>query len=506
MAINTKHPAYARYQPDWQLCRDAYRGERVVKDKTVTYLPATSGMVADGMQTVQSPGYQAYMAYLIRAVFPDFMSMAVEHFIGMMHAHPPAIELPAALEPLRTRAGINGDPMEHLLRRINEQQLVTGRVGLLLDLPRIPDPANPLPYIALYNAEAVINWDDGAADQVDRPVLNLVVLDESEPKRVNQFDWKDVEQYRVLALGDLALNERTGIYRQGLFSADTTLSYNDAAMIEPGIRGRTLDRIPFEFINSKDTVSAPDDPPLLGLARLCMAIYRGEADYRQNLFMQGQDTLVVIGGTNDDDDNLRTGTGARIDLPQGGDAKYIGVNSQGLSEQRQSLENDRALAGQQAGQLATAKSNQIESGDSLKTRIAAQTATLNQIALAGAMGLERLLKTAATWVGADPEQVKVTPNLEFAESAFTTKELVEMMTAKNMGAPLSRKSIHETMVDRGFTKLDYETEISEIEEEEPLGGSSQERDALEREMAERGIGQQEDEEGAQGGAQGGAGA
>lgn len=498
MALNSKHPQYAEYQDDWRDCRDAYRGERVVKSRAQVHLPATSGMVADGMDNANQLGYKAYQAYITRAVFPDFVKLAVEHFIGMMHSRPPAIELPAALEGLRENADANGDGIEHLLRRLNEQQLVTGRVGIMLDLPRIPDPAQPLPYIALYRAETMINWDDGSKQELDKPVLNLVVLDESEFTRKADFEWEHKEQYRVLLLGDPLANEPGGIYRQGLFRDDDTLTFNESTLITPSIRGRTLDRIPFEFINTKDTVTAPDDPPLLGLARLCYAIYRGEADYRQNLFMQGQDTLVRIGFV-DDDNEQRTGAGAIIDVPVGGDAKYIGVSSTGLPEQGKAIENDKAEAAQVAGRLASAKSKQIESGDALQTRVAAAVASLTTIALASAMGLERLLKTAAVWVGANPDEVKVTPNLEFSDSAFDTKSLVELMTAKNLGAPISRKSVHELMQDRGLTQMEYDDEVGEIESEEPLAGSSQANAQAALDLEEKGLDQnsqqqQEDDE------------
>ena len=90
--------------------------------------------------------------------------------------------------------------------------------------------------------------------------------------------------------------------------------------------------IPFVFINSKDLSTIPDKPPLDSLARLALAIYRAEADYRQNLFMQGQDTLVRIGSTFEQDDEnkaVRMGAGARLDMPVNGDAMYIGVSGKG---------------------------------------------------------------------------------------------------------------------------------------------------------------------------------
>lgn len=469
MAIDTKHPQFSEFLEDWQMMRDTYRGERIIKEQGEKYLPATAGMIADGMN-IGATGYNAYQSYKKRAVFPDYVKDAVQAMIGMMHSKPPVIELPAALENMRYKATINGESLEYLLRRLNEQQLVAGRAGILLDLPVNPDPANPQPYIALYKAEHIINWDDGAVEELTLPQLNLVVLDESEYERDADFVWTFKNKYRVLVLGDVAANENTGAYTSGLF-LDNNLSFNPELTNAPNLRGKTLNKIPFVFVNSKDLVSSVDDPPLSGLAQLAIAIYRGEADYRQNLFMQSQDTLVVIGSA---EEEFRVGTGSTLILAQGGDAKYVGVTSTGLPEQRQALENDKAMAAAKAGQLIDSRSKEKESGDALKIRVAAQTATLNQIALTGAAGLEQLLRIAAEWIGANPDEVSVTPNLDFVNDELNSRALVELMTAKSMGAPLSAKSIHSIMQDKGLTAMDYETEIGEIEEEQPVGGNGTE--------------------------------
>jgi hypothetical protein len=113
-------------------------------------------------------------------------------------------------------------------------------------------------------------------------------------------------------------------------------------------------------------------------------------------------------------------------------------------------------------------SRQKESGDALKIRVAARTATLNQIALAGAFGLQATLRHIATWMGLDPENVVVTPNLDFVDDALDSKTLVEYMTSKAMGAPLSLRSIHKQMEERDLTELTFEEELAEIALEEDL--------------------------------------
>lgn len=462
--IETKHPRYEELLPDWQVMRDTYRGERVIKSRGVTYLPATQGMILDGMTSASDMGLQAYNAYKTRAIFPEYTKQAVENYIGMLWRKPAAIKLPAALEPMRDNATPTGESLHQLLRRINEEQLVTGRCGLLADLPETA-AASSLPYIAFYVAESVINWD---ANQIGEghTELNLVVLDESSLRRTTLFNWESFKKYRVLALGNLSENETDGtaIYRQGVFTQDSGLNFAETDMFAPHYRGKPLTQIPFVFVNSKDLLPDTDEAPLITLARQCLAIYRGEADYRQMLFMQGQETLVVIGGTSNTEGVLRTGSGARIDIEQGGDAKFIGVTSRGLPEQRYSLANDRLRAEIVAGQL-TNTTDKVESGLALQTRLGAQKSVLTQIALTGAAALERMLKICAEWIGANPNEVSVEPNLDFATNELAGQDLLLYMQARQLGAPISNESLHKLMVSKGMTTMDFLEEMKILEKE-----------------------------------------
>jgi hypothetical protein len=471
MALDSTHPLYAETLDDMTLMRDSYGGERRMKAKDKTYLPPTPGMLIDGMG-IGEPGYENYQAYKQRARYPEFVSDAVEFLLGMMHNKPPVIEVPDRLKGLLEKATADGETLEGLLRRINEQQLVTGRVGAMLDLPLTPDPTNPMPFIALYNAEAIINWDD-SNDNVDYNKLSLVVLDESGFERNSEFNWVLVKRYRVLADATaMEIAGHTG-YVFGVYKNTTT--FDVTTVQSPTLRGVKLDTVPFVFINTKDNMGRPDNPPLLPLAYAAKAVYQSEGDYRQALFLQGQDTLVVIGGiraaAGDSDDDTRVGAGAMIQVEMGGDAKYIGVSATGLPELRQALENDYKRAEAKTGQLVNSMGSNAESGNALETRLGAQTATLKQIAKAGAAGLERLLKIAARWMGADETAVKVTPNLEFADVTMTGKDLVDLMTAKNMGAPLSQETIHDNMRSRGITTRDFEEEMGLINDEAPVLGT-----------------------------------
>jgi hypothetical protein len=482
MALSTKHPLYIDILQDWQTMHDVYRGERIVKERGQRYLPVTPSQQLDGME-FDKPGFLAYQRYKERAIFWDYVSDGVESLIGLLHQKSATIELPDGMKGLLTKASREGETLEQLLRRINEHQLVYGRLGLLLDFNVKGEP-----YVALYKATSVTNWDD-SADQEGINQLQLVVLNESAYQRNSEFAWVLKEKYRVLQLSSTVMQPvatenmtpplvATGSFVTGVFNMTDGMDYNPDNMKPPVYQGVPCPEIPFEFINSKDLIATPDNPPLLGLANLVIAIYRAEADYRQSLFLQGQDTLVVVGGSTEtigsatgEDTALRVGAGAKIDVNIGGDAKYIGVSSLGLPEQRMALENDKLAASTKAAQLVSPQAGKQESGDALHTRLAAQTATLKQIALTGAAGLEALLKTAARWMSMDETKVVVTPNLEFVDQFLSSKDLADLMDARTKGAPISLESIHDLMASRDLTDKTFEEEMAQVKKEAAMPGT-----------------------------------
>lgn len=462
------HPDYSKYQDNWKTLRDFNEGADTVKEAGYRYLPATEGMRIDGLGAGEY-GYECYLAYKQRARVPEYVNEAIETLVGLMHQKDAIIELPEEMEYLRERCSAIGEPLAALHRRINVEQLTTGRLGLLVDLPAIPDQTKPQPYIALYPAESIRNWDNREHSD-NHGELNMVVLDESGVVRENTFSWKMEVRYRVLVLGDAAADDATGLYRQAVYKGPE-LTYDAEALKAPSLRGKTFDHIPFVFINTKDLLSAPDVPPLKGLAEMCKGIYQSEADYRQGLYMQSQETLVVIGGVRSNTDRagasgpVRVGAGARLDVEKDGDAKYIGVSSTGLSEQRAALTADRDAAKLKAGQLVQNNGSQMESGQALTTRFNAQTATLNQIAQTGAAGLAKALRFIAEWLGADPTQVKVTPNTEYVNFNLDGQNFVQLMTARQMGLPISLESLHAVLADRGMTVMDLTNELETIRKE-----------------------------------------
>lgn len=481
MAIDSKHPSYSARIDDWRQLSHCYSGERVIKENRETYLPATEGMRLDGMENSNQDGYKAYEAYLARAVFPDYVRQGVEAMVGIMHREPARIEVPTEMEDLLKSVGVNGESVHMFLRRMNEWQLLYGRAGVLVESPdQAPiDRANP--YLVLFSASRIINWDDGLRIQ-GKQVLEFVTMDESDFERTGSFEWEHKNRYRICAMSgtvaslresDQDANTATGVYQVAkVEGVDASLA--DADWVTPSIGGRTMEQIPFIFVNTKDLVSSPDDPPLLGLSNICLAIYRGEADYRQSLHMQGQETFVIIGA--DDDKKTRLGAGARIELPREGDAKFVGVSADGLGAMKDCINDDKRLAEELTSRLFDSTGTTYQSGEALRIRVSAKTATLRTIALTGAEALKQALVLMGRWMGVSEDKLAkiiVEPNTDFADTLAASRTALELTQAKTLGFPISEKSLHRFSVQQGLTEMTFEEEKDAMEEEAPTLGPNQ---------------------------------
>lgn len=459
--IEQRHPSYDHREPDWQQIADGYEGQRRIKMNGVKYLPATGGQIELGMgndnQGKAKLGQMLYNAYLIRANYPAVLQDTANALVGILNREPPVIELPTALEDLLENATDQGEPLEALLRRIQLNQLLYGRHGIMLDV----DETRDLPYLVDHAARRIINWDDEAMEGRAERQLTMVVTDETRQTRTG-FRWEEQKKFRALSLGDAG-----NVY--------TVTIEDDGARgeaIVPSVQGKTLDFIPFTFINAADLVPEVSEIPLLGLSNLALTIYRGDADYRHALFMQGQDTLVIIGEDIDPEDpeqKIIVGSGAMINLPGSKtetDAKFIGAESDGIAEMRESQESLDAKAGQYGLQMMSQGAG-AEAAETLKIRVAARTADLVSVAVTSAKGLEQSLKQAAEWVGANPDEVRVEANTDFIEETMTAAELLGYMNAKSRGAPLSLKSVHALMRKGDLTQLSFEDEQEELDSEPP---------------------------------------
>jgi len=452
MSINSTHPDFDEVADDYRQMEETFIGQRKVKEMKTRYLRATSSMVIDGALKAQEPGYGNYLAYLDRAIFPEIVSQAVATMTGLLNKDLWHIELPPEMQGLMLNATRQGETLHQLLRRIHVNQLIYGRIGLLVDTA----PDRELPFFVTYDARAIINWDDDRDYSTGSDRLNFVVTEEIKrlSEGIGSWAWTDQEVHRAFILDE------------GVYKTYTEMDQIAGETVVPTYRGRTLNYIPWTFINATDLEATPGYIPLLGTSNAALAIYQAEADFRQSLHMLGQSTLVLTGvspgGELDDGEPMRVGAGAIIELPEGADAKFIGVGDIGLTEQRIALDElyKRALA--EGARLMEQTGSQAESGTALKVRIASKSATLRTIARVSALGLETALKQMASWMGIDGEGIFVTPKVNFADGDLPGTEMLSLVQAKNLGLPISYATMHNYLLQNDVTELPWDKELAEI--------------------------------------------
>jgi len=401
-AVSTKHPDYDDRAGEWRLMRDTIRGETAVKDGTTAYLPMPTGFAEQ-----KDGGKALYAQYQSRAQFQEIVQPAIQAMVGVIHQSEINIQMPDSMKGIWEQATADGLPLEAFHRRITAEVLSTGRYAILADAP---SAGGDMPRLVGYQAESLINWSDER---------DMFVLDESGLVR-NGFSWERREQY-------LALLIEGGRYVGQRYDAAGNLV--DGQQAEPvTARRETLAEIPLVVIGPRDLSLKPETPPLIGIARSALAMYQLSADYRWQLFMTGQETLVVING----DAPEAVGAGVVISLKGGGDgnppdAKYVGPSGTGIEAHRTAILDEQQNAANSGAKLFNTGTKSAESGDALRIRYAAETASLISVAQASCAGLEKALRYAALMKGLNPEDVIVTPPKSLVEREMSPEEMSAIM-------------------------------------------------------------------------------
>jgi hypothetical protein len=434
MAISY-HPDYTDWSSIWTQMRDTSSGEHAVKAGTTKYLPKTQGQEADKVD-----GNTDYLAYLMRCVWYDYLRNTQKDSIGLLHREGAAVSLPPAIDSYATEATDDGDDVNMLLRRINEQQLITGRVGLLLDMVA----GHETPITTIHYAERIVNWDEDG---------KWIVLDESSyVTDVETLNYEWCESYKLLAL------DSHGQYFNKVFTQWSAAYLADPVdgdgSTYPEYRGRRLNVIPFTFVNASTLMRDVEQPPLLPLSNACLSIFRGEADYRQTLFMQGFAVLFLKNFKEDELGRIRIGSGTYIStVGDDADAKFLEVAGRGLGEMRNSQENLKKYSSDLGIELQNG-SSAAESGKALSTRLTIRTASLETLAVIAASAVSKQIGYLVEWTGVQGDY-SVMPNLDFIEQNESAEELLKMSQAFKSGA-ITQQDYWSWLRAKDFTKLTFE--------------------------------------------------
>jgi hypothetical protein len=415
--IESTHPEYAIRLSEWNSCYDCYVGEGAIKNKTTTYLPKLE------RHDDTNDGKARYADYLHRATFFGVVSTVVTGRVGQVMRIPLQGNFTPAMEVWKETMMRDKSNLTELTKRILTEVLTTGRVGLLLD--RKEDGGDP--YVALYRAQDIVNWDS-FEDRLVRLVIkeNTIVQKERTGKTIQVIE----PRYRELRLNEF------GLYEVALYTSIKG-KYIQTELLEPTNSGQRLDSIPFQFINADTISSETSKPPLLDLAALNISHYRNSADYEQLLHRVGVAATFFSAGITEDEandpNNLSVGADVRW-YSSNPNAKFGILEFSGNSAtamERAMLEKTQMMA-TIGGQLVQRHRKQVETAETARLRSASENSVLDTIVSTVEIGLNQILELSAIWLNQTGD-INLKLNRDYLDDRWSPEELKAVNEAEMLG-------------------------------------------------------------------------
>lgn len=317
MAITFQHPDYADNVCAWEMVEDVCEGQKEVKDKGVKYLPAPNP-TDDSIENKER-----YKQYKDRAVFYNATRRTLNSLCGAAFGKEPALTVPDIIGYVADDIDGCGLSIYQQSQEVLADVLKYGRSCLLVDYPRTGGAVSVadmqsgaiMATVVRYDADDVINWQLTKIGA--QFILSLVVIEECEQVKVDDFETKDVKQYRALRLIE-------GVYTVEIYRKNDKDEWAlfDAYVPMTG-SGLTWSVIPFTFVGSVSNSASVDPSPLYDMAVLNLAHYRNSADYEDSVFFSGQPQPWISGLTEEwrdwlQNEGIRIGSRVILPLPENG--------------------------------------------------------------------------------------------------------------------------------------------------------------------------------------------
>jgi hypothetical protein len=445
------HPQYNDHVEVWQKMRDG-QAQRYVKERddgdstnstnnkygVKVYLPKTSGQSAD-----INNGEKSYQAKKTRAEYPSNLKDTEIAMLGMLSKNKINIELPPALKSLQVNLAANGDDLESLNSRINEQQVIISRCGLFADLPAVEN--NMIPYVALFLGERIINWNSYMDGEDEKFTYVLLDISNYEMNKKNG-KWEWITKYRVLAL-----DENGDYYSYVVDDSNIDLSVVPADAVYPTVNGNKSKEIPFVICNATNTMSDVENPILEELADLALKYYRNDADYQELLFMQTVAIPCFFGLTTEEVTAIKEVgvTNGISSTNSDAKAEFLEVTGAGLSEAAKALEDTNKRMIDKSISLGEAGKN--ESGEALSIRLTTKTAKLSIISETSTEAIEKIIKIIARWMGITDSEVVISSPNDFTDSTMSIEDIIRLSDSVERGN-FTREDLYEILKKAGHTK------------------------------------------------------
>ena len=425
MGVTTLHPDYIVNLPDVTRTRDAVKGQRTIKSKGKTYLPAD---FADS-------DTERYAVYKERAYFLGATRQAAKSYSGMVFRKAPSWGedgVPSQLDEYLYNIDGSGKSLEQLAKFGFTELEEAGRIGILADYTNDQEGLTKLderlsgarPVLLPYVFESIVNWKTGTVR--GRSMLTLVVLRETIETSTDEFGHESEYQYRVLRMND------QGQYTMQLYT-DSNMPKGDELVVLAN--GQPLDHIPFYIAGTEDNTPAVDAPMLLDLANMNISHYQSTASVEEAAYLLGCPTLHIdIGEMGVEEFASANPAGVKVGARQGLQTKGGSIEMVQASESNlgaSQMENKIERMKELGAKLVT-KGGQNETAEAARINASGEASALDIAVNNLSDVLEKALEDFLRFLGIETE-VTYRLNTEFWETSLDPQVLNGITGLKTMG-------------------------------------------------------------------------
>lgn len=464
----------------WEKIGDCYIGARAVKDgpRKRKYLPPSEAEIEVDKKSNLKNGYSLYDFRRFYAQYEPFFRPIADQIVGLMNLNKPVCNLredgkndkaPAVMQALLEYGNTQNDTIYGLKLRVNHNQTLYGRYGLLLDIKMDSNGRNPKFSISEYPARTILDGET-RENESGQSTLEWVLLDESDyvfNRELKSWEWTYI--WRVLGIDK---SQGTPRYYQAVLRNDPQIEWlqldinNPLAtlppenVVYPALALRTLEFIPFTVCNATRLgIDEWEEPPLADVAEMSLDNYRCDSLYKKGIYLHASPTVVAQDFTVPrNGDRPKFNLGGLIELHsatgQQASIRLMETSGSGLGEIRNAKHEIKGALGYMNVQAVLDGAGAGASGEALRIRSGAGTASMSLIDQTGSRAIEEQLCYAAMWTGQSAEEAA--KNITFqSDTAYlgagtSISEIVSLISANASGQIpfLSKKNLYNILAKR----------------------------------------------------------
>lgn len=433
----TKRTRWDRLQSQYRLIRDCLDGEDAVKDQGTLYVPKPDGLSAT-----------EYSSYVARGLFYGAPEMTLRALVGLALRKDPVIGLPSRLEPMRLNATHESAPLSILIEDCVREVLSMGRFGMLLDFPPTGATVNSVPHISTFTAESIEEIETTYMD--GRRVLSRVVLASDEDGEIRY---------------ELVLEDTIYKFRRFIFDQHKRRDYLGDEII-PQVNGQAVNFIPFVMVSPVGLRFDDVTPPFLALCKVALSHFVNSCDRERAIFLTASPTPWISGNVSADKVPTSIGSGALWNLPEGCQVGMLEFKGSGVAAQKALMDEKVDTMAQLGARMLSVTQVRNETVETATQRARSELSLLHGAVVNTEHAIARLLRIAAEWMGANPDEVSLSMSRDFLEVTMDAKQIEAMMKLWQAGA-ISRATLHENLQRGEIAPADrsWEDEKDMVEEE-----------------------------------------